>query len=180
MGYVGLPLMLAAAAAGYHVVGFDVDLQKVATINSGKSYFKHIGNKPVATAIREGKLRATTRFDEVQGVDAIIICVPTPLTPSREPDLTFIERTAESIAPHLRIGQLVVLELTTWPGTTIEIVKPILERSGLRSGEEFFLAFRPNVKIPVIPISLHERSRRLLEQMPRGRARWSARLTVQL
>jgi UDP-N-acetyl-D-glucosamine dehydrogenase len=148
MGYVGLPLMLAAATAGYCVVGFDVDLQKVATINSGKSYFKHIGNKLIAAAIHEGKLRATASFDEIKGVDAVIICVPTPLTPNREPDLTFIERTAESIAPHLRSGQLVVLESTTWPGTTIEIVKPILERSGLRSGENFFLAFSPEREDP--------------------------------
>ena len=148
MGYVGLPLMLAAVAAGYCVVGFDVDLQKVETINAGKSYFKHISNDLIATATRAAKLRATASFDEVKGVDAIIICVPTPLTRNREPDLTFIEHTAESIAPHLRSGQLVVLESTTWPGTTMEIVKPILQRSGLRSGEDFFLAFSPEREDP--------------------------------
>ena len=148
MGYVGLPLMLAAVAAGYCVVGFDVDLQKVQTINAGKSYFKHISNDLIATATRAAKLRATASFDEVKGLDAIIICVPTPLTRNREPDLTFIEHTAESIAPHLRSGQLVVLESTTWPGTTMEIVKPILQRSGLRSGEDFFLAFSPEREDP--------------------------------
>jgi UDP-N-acetyl-D-glucosamine dehydrogenase len=148
MGYVGLPLMLAAEAAGYCVVGFDVDPQKVEKINAGTSYFKHIGSEQIAAAVCKKRLRATTRFEEVKGLDAIIICVPTPLTQNREPDLTFVERTAESIAPHLRKGHLVVLESTTWPGTTTEIVKPILERAGLRSGEDFYLAFSPEREDP--------------------------------
>ena len=168
MGYVGLPLMLAAAAAGYRVVGFDVDLQKVETINSGKSYFKHITANESQQPFARGRLRATANFEEVNGVDAIIICVPTPLTPNREPDLTFIERTAESIAPHLQKGQLVVLESTTWPGTTIEVVKPILERSGLRSGDDFFLAFSPEREDPGNRDSLLERFLRLLERMIAG------------
>jgi UDP-N-acetyl-D-glucosamine dehydrogenase len=148
MGYVGLPLMLAATAAGYRVVGFDVDFQKAEKINSGESYFKHISNELVASAVQQQLLRATTKFEEIQRVDAIIICVPTPLTQNREPDLTFVERTAESISPHLKKGQLVVLESTTWPGTTIEIVRPILERSGLKSGKDFFLAFSPEREDP--------------------------------
>ena len=151
MGYVGLPLMLAAAAAGYRVVGFDVDPKKVEKINAGKSYLKHIRSEQIAAAVCEGRLRATTRFEEVKEVDAIIICVPTPLTPNREPDLTFVEHTAESIAPHLRKGHLVVLESTTWPGTTTEIVKPILERAGLRSGDDFYLAFSPEREDPGNP-----------------------------
>jgi UDP-N-acetyl-D-glucosamine dehydrogenase len=151
MGYVGLPLILAAGAAGYCVVGLDVDPQKVEKINAGKSYLKHIRSDQIAAAVRERRLRATTRFEEVKGVDAIIICVPTPLTPNREPDLTFIERTAEAIAPHLRKGHLVVLESTTWPGTTTEIVKPILERSGLRCGDDFYLAFSPEREDPGNP-----------------------------
>ncbi len=148
MGYVGLPLMLAAETAGYCVIGFDVDPQKVAKINAGKSYFKHIANEQIAAAVLKGRLRATTRLDEVKAVDAIVICVPTPLTRNREPDLTFIEQTAETIAPHLRKGHLVVLESTTWPGTTTEIVKPILERTGLKCGEDFYLAFSPEREDP--------------------------------
>lgn len=108
MGYVGLPLMLAAAAAGYRVVGFDVDVEKVEAINSGKSYFKHIDNELVASAVHTRSLRATTKFAEIEETDAIIICVPTPLTANREPDLTFVERTTEAIAPHLQKGQLVI------------------------------------------------------------------------
>jgi UDP-N-acetyl-D-glucosamine dehydrogenase len=148
MGYVGLPLMLAAGAAGYRVVGFDVDQQKVENINAGRSYFKHISSEQIAAVVRERRLRATTRFEELKGIDAVIICVPTPLTANREPDLTFVKRTAELIAPHLRKGHLVVLESTTWPGTTTEIVKPILERGGLRSGEDFYLAFSPEREDP--------------------------------
>ena len=148
MGYVGLPLMLAAAEAGYRVVGFDVDTEKVNKINAGRSYFKHISNERIVAAQRETGLRATADFKEVKGVDAVIICVPTPLTPNREPDLKFVERTAASIAPHLQKGQLIVLELTTWPGTTVEIIKPILEQLGLRSGEDFFVAFSPEREDP--------------------------------
>jgi UDP-N-acetyl-D-glucosamine dehydrogenase len=148
MGYVGLPLMLTASAAGYCVIGFDVDPQKVGKINAGESYLKHIDSEQIAAASRKKRLRATTRFEEIKEVDAIIICVPTPLTPNREPDLTFIERTAESIAPYLRRGHLVVLESTTWPGTTNEVVKPILERNGLKSGDDFFLAFSPEREDP--------------------------------
>jgi UDP-N-acetyl-D-glucosamine dehydrogenase len=151
MGYVGLPLMLAAVAAGYRVLGFDVDLQKVEKINSGKSYFRHISDDLIAKAVSEGRLRATMDFEEIKGVDSIIICVPTPLTPNREPDLTFVRHTAESIARHLRKGQLVVLESTTWPGTTTEVIKPILERSGLQSGVDFFLAFSPEREDPGNP-----------------------------
>jgi UDP-N-acetyl-D-glucosamine dehydrogenase len=148
MGYVGLPLMLAAAATGYRVVGFDVDSEKVDKINGGKSYFKHIDSHRIVAANCEAGLRATTDFGEVKGVDAVIICVPTPLTPNREPDLTFVERTAVSIAPYVQKDQLIVLESTTWPGTTVEIVKPILERPDLLSGEDFFLAFSPEREDP--------------------------------
>ena len=148
MGYVGLPLALAAAGAKYRVIGFDIDPKKVDRINSGNSYLKHIGSEKIARAVNEKKLRATTNFQEAKAVDAVIICVPTPLTANREPDLSFVERTAEAIAPYLRKGQLVVLESTTWPGTTAEIVKPILERTGLKSGEDFYLAFSPEREDP--------------------------------
>lgn len=151
MGYVGLPLMLAAASAGYRVVGFDVDQQKVDRVNKGNSYLKHIRSEDIATANDRGQLRATASFDEAKNVDAIVLCVPTPLTANREPDLTFIKKTSETIAPHLRKGHLVILESTTWPGTTMEVVRPILERSGLRSGKDFYLAFSPEREDPGNP-----------------------------
>ena len=111
MGYVGLPLTLAAAAAGYRVVGFDIDPTKIEQINRGKSYLKHISGELIANAVRDNKLRATANFEDIKAVNAIIICVPTPLTANREPDLSFVERTVESIAPYLRKGHLVVLEI---------------------------------------------------------------------
>jgi len=148
MGYVGLPLMLAAAEVGFRVLGFDIDPHKVDQLNAGHSYLKHIKSEKIAAAVDCGRLRATAHFEKIEEVDAIIICVPTPLTANREPDLTFVERTAETIAPHLRKGHLIVLESTTWPGTTTEIVRPILERGGLRSGRDFFLAFSPEREDP--------------------------------
>jgi len=151
MGYVGLPLMLAAAAAGYHVLGFDIDQEKVDKVNAGHSYLEHIKAEHIAAGREQGRLRATGRFEEIKNVDGIILCVPTPLTANREPDLTFIEKTCEAIAPHLRAGQLIILESTTWPGTTIEIVRPILERASLRSGHDFYLAFSPEREDPGNP-----------------------------
>jgi UDP-N-acetyl-D-glucosamine dehydrogenase len=151
MGYVGLPLMLAAAVAGYHVLGFDIDQEKVDKVNAGHSYLEHIKAEHIAAAREQGRLRATGRFEEIKSLDAIILCVPTPLTANREPDLTFIEKTSEAIAPHLRAGQLIILESTTWPGTTIEIVRPILERASLRSGHDFYLAFSPEREDPGNP-----------------------------
>ena len=148
MGYVGLPLSLAAAGVGYRVIGFDIDPQKIVQLNDGKSYLKHIRSEVIASAVRENKLRATSDFREVQKVDAIIICVPTPLTLNREPDLSFVKSTAETIVPYLKKDQLVVLESTTWPGTTFEILKPILERTGLKCGEDFYLAFSPEREDP--------------------------------
>jgi UDP-N-acetyl-D-glucosamine dehydrogenase len=151
MGYVGMPLALAAWSAGYRVVGFDVDPEKVASINAGKSYIKHIPSKEVSDAVANRHLRATTDFAEVANVNAVIICVPTPLTAHREPDLSYVEKTTEAIAPHLRRGHLIVLESTTWPGTTDEIMKPILERDGLKSGRDFYLAFSPEREDPGNP-----------------------------
>jgi UDP-N-acetyl-D-glucosamine dehydrogenase len=151
MGYVGMPLALAAWSAGYRVVGFDVDPGKVADIKAGKSYIKHIPGKEVADAVVNGRLDATTDFAEIANVHAVIICVPTPLTTHREPDLSYVEKTTEAIAPYLRKGHLVVLESTTWPGTTDEIMKPILERGGLKSGHDFFLAFSPEREDPGNP-----------------------------
>jgi UDP-N-acetyl-D-glucosamine dehydrogenase len=148
LGYVGMPLALATWTAGFRVVGFDIDPQKTASINSGKSYLGHIPSSEISAAVSAGRLRATTHFEEVREVDAIIICVPTPLTAHREPDLTYIEKTAEAIAPHLRKGHLIVLESTTWPGTTTEVMRPILENGGLKAGRDFYLAFSPEREDP--------------------------------
>lgn len=148
MGYVGMPLALTAAAAGFQIVGFDVDLEKIASINAGKSYIKHITSEDIAVVVKNGRLRATDKFEQVRDVDAIIICVPTPLTQHREPDLSFVEKTTEAIAPYLRENHLIVLESTTWPGTTLEVIKPILERGGLKSGRDFYLAFSPEREDP--------------------------------
>jgi UDP-N-acetyl-D-glucosamine dehydrogenase len=132
LGYVGLPLALLFADNGFAVCGFDVDPHKVTELERGKSYIKHIPETLIATHIRSKRLRATADFSRLREMDAILICVPTPLDAHREPDLSFVRDTAESITPHLQRGQLVVLESTTYPGTTEEVMLPILEKSGLR------------------------------------------------
>ena len=148
LGYVGLPLVSAMARAGFASVGFDIEPERVAMLNRGQSYIKHLPDAMIA-GLREGdRFVATTDFARLRECDAIVICVPTPLTKQREPDLSYIERTAEAIAPHLRSGHLVVLESTTWPGTTREVVKPILEKTGLKSGVDFFLGFSPEREDP--------------------------------
>ncbi|MGH7897477.1 MAG: nucleotide sugar dehydrogenase [Candidatus Binatia bacterium] len=160
LGYVGLPLSLTMAESGKRVVGFDVDAAKVKQLRRGESYIRHIGGervkklasqaRTVADLLRDGngKFFATGEFAELGQCDAIIICVPTPLTEGREPELGYVSGTAEEIAKHLRPGQLVVLESTTYPGTTEEIVQPILERGGLRVGRDFHLAFSPEREDP--------------------------------
>lgn len=148
LGYVGLPLACAALKAGFHVVGFDIDAGKVHSLSSGRSYIDSIDDGTINKYVSAGFLRATENFENLRDVDAIIICVPTPLTKQREPDLSFIESTAAEISKNLQRGQLVVLESTTWPGTTVEVVKPILEKSGLICGVDFFLAFSPEREDP--------------------------------
>ena len=148
LGYVGLPLALAAARAGLPVLGFDVDAARVAQFNAGTSFISHIPTQALHEAARAGRFEATADFGRLGEPDAVLICVPTPLTRQREPDMTFVERTARSLAPRLRPGQLVVLESTTWPGTTDEVVKPILEAGGLGSGRDFFLAYSPEREDP--------------------------------
>ena len=151
LGYVGLPLALVFAEAGLRVTGFDVDPAKVAAIAAGRSYIKHIGPERVAASGRDGRFRATADFDLLAECDAVLICVPTPLGPHREPDNSYIHRTAEQIAARLRRGQLVVLESTTYPGTTDEEVRAILERGGLRTPADFLLAFSPEREDPGNP-----------------------------
>jgi UDP-N-acetyl-D-glucosamine dehydrogenase len=148
LGYVGLPLAETFAWAGYPVLGFDIDPDKIAALRRGHSYIGHIGAERVAEMVNSGRFDATTDPGRFREVDAIIICVPTPLTEAREPDLSYIESTARSIRPHLRPGQLVVLESTTYPGTTEELLRPILEESGLEAGSDFFLAYSPEREDP--------------------------------
>ncbi|MBL8590353.1 MAG: nucleotide sugar dehydrogenase [Methylobacteriaceae bacterium] len=151
LGYVGIPLALTACKAGFPVLGFDIDSARVAQLNRGESFIKHISHQAIAEARRDGRFEATDQFDRLRQADAIIIAVPTPLTKQREPDLSYVEKTARAIAPRLRQSHLVVLESTTWPGTTVEVMRPILEATGLRSGVDFFLAFSPEREDPGNP-----------------------------
>ncbi|KFA90249.1 nucleotide sugar dehydrogenase [Archangium violaceum] len=148
MGYVGLPLGMAFAEAGFPVMGLDVDTRKVDNISKGVSYIKHIPSAPLAELTSKGKLKATTDFAKAREMDCIIICVPTPLTASREPDMSYIVKTGEALSPHVRPGQLFILESTTYPGTTDEVLKPLLEKSGLKAGVDFHLAFSPEREDP--------------------------------
>lgn len=147
-GYVGLPLALVLCEAGLPVVGFDVDERKIGAIARGESYIKHIGPERVAAGTRSGRYTATTDFDRLSECDAVLICVPTPLGPHREPDNSYIHSTGREIAKRLRRGQLIVLESTTYPGTTDDELRPILEASGLRCGTDFLLAFSPEREDP--------------------------------
>jgi UDP-N-acetyl-D-glucosamine dehydrogenase len=148
LGYVGLPLAEAFAASGFPVRGFDIDDAKVARLNRGESYIRHIPADRVAELLQTERFHATSDPAVFEEVDVVVICVPTPLTEAREPDLSFVIATGKMLARHLRPGQLVVLESTTYPGTTEELLKPILEESGLRAGQDFFLAFSPEREDP--------------------------------
>lgn len=177
LGYVGLPLA-AKFSRRFRVLGFDIDSGKVATLNRGESYIGHIPADQIRT-LRQRGFEATDAFDRLAEPDAIVVCVPTPLTAARDPDLTSIVGSAEAIAARLRPGQLVVLESTTYPGTTREVVQPILESSRLRSGSDFFLAFSPEredpgnatvaaQQIPKVVGGLDPRSRQLAETLYAG------------
>ncbi len=148
LGYVGLPLVGAVAGSGFTVLGFDIDAEKVAQLNAGRSYIRHIPDATIGGWLRGGRFHAVADFTRLHEADAVLICVPTPLTRHREPDLTYIVGTTEAIAPQLRRGQLIVLESTTYPGTTREVMQPILERGGLKSGVDFFLAYSPEREDP--------------------------------
>ncbi|HUL36966.1 MAG TPA: nucleotide sugar dehydrogenase [Thermodesulfobacteriota bacterium] len=148
MGYVGLPLVLRFCEEDFRVLGFDVDSNKVATLKRGKSYLKSIPSSTISQWIRSGHLDVTHNFSLLGKPDCILICVPTPLTEKMEPDLQYIERTTEAIRQNLRKGQLIVLESTTYPGTTEELVLPKLESTGLKVGKDFFLAFSPEREDP--------------------------------
>ncbi len=143
LGYVGLPLAAAFAKAGFHVTGVEVDEDKVASIHSGRSYIGDVADSDLLAHVESGRLTATLDCDVLRRADAVFICVPTPYDAQRTPDLSFIEAASETIQSRLREGQLVVLQSTTYPGTTEEVVLPILEKSGLKAGEDFFLGFSP-------------------------------------
>jgi UDP-N-acetyl-D-glucosamine dehydrogenase len=147
LGYVGLPLMLRFSEVGYRVLGFDIDKAKVEALNAGQSYIEHIKAEHIARARKAG-FDATADFSRASEADALILCVPTPLNKYREPDLSYIVSTTESLVPHLRRGQLVSLESTTYPGTTDEELKPRIESRGFTIGEDVFLVFSPEREDP--------------------------------
>lgn len=151
LGYVGLPLALRFSEAGYKVIGIDVDSKRVGLLNEGKSYLRHISGQEIATA-KEKKFHASEKFSDVEKADAIIICVPTPLNSYREPDLSFVINTIESIQPYLGKGQILSLESTTYPGTTDEELLPRVTERGFTVGEDFFLVFSPEREDPGNPI----------------------------
>jgi UDP-N-acetyl-D-glucosamine dehydrogenase len=148
LGYVGLPLAETFAWGGYPVLGFDIDPEKIALLQRGESYIGHICPERVTELLQSGRFDCTTQAERLVEVDAIIICVPTPLGEAREPDLSYIVKTGETIRPFLRAGQLVVLESTTYPGTTDDLLRPLLEESGLEAGKDFFLAYSPEREDP--------------------------------
>ncbi|MCB2153422.1 nucleotide sugar dehydrogenase [bacterium] len=149
LGYVGLPLVIEFARQGFDVEGFDIDPQKVECLADGRSYIKHISNDSIAELKNTGRFHPTTDYSLVTRCDAILLCVPTPLTRNREPDMSYIEMTCEAVAPHMRKGQMVCLESTTYPGTTEEVMLPILEKgSGLKAGDDFYLAYSPEREDP--------------------------------
>jgi UDP-N-acetyl-D-glucosamine dehydrogenase len=148
LGYVGLPLVLLFEQEGFPVIGFDVDANKAAALNRGESYINHIGVDRIQKAFSTDRVVATNNFDRLAECDAIVICVPTPLGAHREPDLMYIRMTAEAIAERLRVGQLIVLESTTYPGTTREELLTRFEAKGLACGRDYFLAFSPEREDP--------------------------------
>jgi len=143
LGYVGLPLAVEKAKVGFPVLGFDINPQRVAKVNAGENYIGDVKDEELKELASKKALAATTDFSLLQGCDVIIICVPTPLTVTRDPDISYMKSSAEQIAKYMRAGQLITLESTTYPGTTEEVILPILQRSGLEIGRDFFLAFSP-------------------------------------
>ena len=148
LGYVGLPLAVTCAKRGLTVTGFDIDPGKITQLDAGQSYIDAVSNDDITGLHAQHRLDWTTDFSALAAMDVIVICVPTPLSKTRDPDLSFVENTARAITPHLKPGQLVVLESTTYPGTTTEVLKPLLEQSGLVAGQDFFVGFSPEREDP--------------------------------
>ena len=151
LGYVGLPLILGYTGKGHKAVGFDVDQRKIDHINAGESYIEHIDAAPIKAAVDANLLTATADFSHVADVDALIICVPTPLDKHFEPDLSYVIDTVEALVPHLRAGQILSLESTTYPGTTEEELRPRIEARGLVVGKDIFLVYSPEREDPGNP-----------------------------
>jgi UDP-N-acetyl-D-glucosamine dehydrogenase len=143
LGYVGLPLAVEFAKAGFEVTGFDVDVAKTSAINKGHSYIGDVSSEDVAETVKAGKLKATDDMSKLHDMDVIDICVPTPLRKTRDPDLSYVVLAVDAVRARLKAGQLIILESTTYPGTTDEVVQPALEEGGLKAGKDFFLAFSP-------------------------------------
>lgn len=143
LGYVGLPLLVELGKSGFDSIGIDIDAVKVSAINSGNSYIDDVRSEELSALVTRGSVSATTDWDIIKELDAVSICVPTPLRKTKDPDISFIVNTVENIAPRLRKGQVIILESTTYPGTTEELLLPDFEKSGLRAGHDFFLAFSP-------------------------------------
>src|SRR5437764_8345680 len=143
LGYVGLPLGLTLSDAGFDVTGIDIDTNRIDSIVAGRSYITDIGDQELQKAIREKRFRATTDLSQIKNLDAVSICVPTPLRKTKDPDMSYVISAADAIAKELRPGQLVILESTTYPGTTEELVLPALEAGGLKVGQDFFVAYSP-------------------------------------
>jgi len=155
LGYVGLPLAIQFARSGAEVVGLDIDKNKVEQVNRGRSYIKHIAAKTIGEVLKAKRLSASTDFGQIKKAKAVVICVPTPLSKNREPDISFIIETGRRIAPHLQKGTLVVLESTTYPGTTEEDLRQVIEEnSKLKAGTDFHLAFSPEREDPGNPSSV--------------------------
>ena len=148
LGYVGLPLAIHFGEKGFKVLGFDLDTRKIDRILHGESYIKHIPAEPIIQMVNEKQLDVTIDFSRLKEADCILICVPTPLTDKMEPDLTYLLETTETISKYLRQGQLIVLESTTYPGTTEEMMLPRLEGNDMKVGKDFFLAFSPEREDP--------------------------------
>jgi len=151
LGYVGLPLALMFVRQGFSVLGFDIDAAKVAELRAGRSYLSHIGHEEIQSLLDTGRFDVTSDFSRINQAHAVLLCVPTPLTDNRQPDMTYIENTCRTIAPSLVPGQLVTLESTTYPGTTREVMKPLLEHGGLEVGETLFLGYSPEREDPGNP-----------------------------
>jgi len=151
LGYVGLPLIRTFVAAGFKTLGFDVDATKVESLLAGRSYIEHVASEWIGRYVSQGAFAPTADMARLVEADAVLICVPTPLNQSRDPDLTYVEETAQQVAKHLRPGQLVILESTTYPGTTRDVVLPILQQTGLTLGKDFFLAYSPEREDPGNP-----------------------------
>jgi UDP-N-acetyl-D-glucosamine dehydrogenase len=148
LGYVGLPLAMEFVRSGFCTYGFDIDTKKIESLNSGKSYISHITSATIKEIVANKAFHPVDNFSRLGDVDCVIICVPTPVTETKEPDLTPVIKTAETIAKHLRKGQLIVLESTTYPGTTDDVMRPVLEKTGLKAGKDFYLAFSPEREDP--------------------------------